>query len=90
MRPTDDEFKAALAEIERMRLEGEADPYHIIKCFHYLQQRDVVLEGALARAERYLRFGQPVEDHACLRRLLDEIIEERRRETEEEGEHFGL
>lgn len=90
MRPTEAELKAALAEIERLRVEGAEDPHHIIKCFRYLYRRDAVLERVLEHAERYLRFGLPEDEHARLRKLLDEIIEERRREAEEEGEHYGL
>lgn len=90
MKPTAEELKAALAEIERMRIEGEPDPHHLIKCFLYLNQRNEVLEKVLEHAELYLRFGQPEDEHARLRKLLDAILEERRREKDEEAEHFGL
>ncbi|MFC1684636.1 hypothetical protein ACFL0R_04075 [Pseudomonadota bacterium] len=90
MRPSDEELKTALTEIERLRVEEDEDPHHIVSCFLYLYRRDEVLERVLEHAERYLRFGQSEDEHARLRKLLDAIIEERRREAEEEGEYYGL
>ena len=90
MKPSDEELQEALAEVERMRVAGEEDPHHLVKCFLYLYRRDQVLEKVLEHAELYLRFGQPEDEHARLRKLLDAIIEERRREKEEEGDYYGL
>lgn len=90
MKPTAEELKEALAEMERMRVEAEEDPHHLVKCFLHLYRRNEVLERVLEHAELYLRFGLPEEEHAQLRKLLDAIIEERRREKDEEAEHYGL
>jgi hypothetical protein len=90
MKPSEEKLKEALAEVERMRLEGDEDPHHLVKCFLYLYRRNGVLERVLEHAELYLRFGQPEDEHARLRKLLDAIIEERRREKDEEAEHYGL
>ena len=85
MKPTAEELQIALEEAERMRELG-IDPMHFSKSLLYLNRRDEILEKLLVHVERYLQFGLPVDEHAQLTRLLDEIRHQERHESGGEGE----
>lgn len=88
-KPSDAELKEALSEAEKIRVIGD-DPYHLSKSLLYLHSRNGMLEEVAAHAERFLRFGLPEDEHAQLRRLLDHLLKETRREAGQDPEHFGL
>ena len=89
MKPTEAELKTALSEAERLRVAGE-DPHFLVKSLLYLHHRNEMLETVAEHAERFLRFGLPEDEHAQLRRLLDQLREETQRESDEDPETFGL
>jgi len=89
LKPSDAELKEALSEAEKTRITGE-DPHHLNKCLLYLHYRNGMLEEVAEHAERFLRFGQPEDEHAQLRRLLDHLLKATRQEKEQDPEQFGL
>ncbi|MFQ5470250.1 MAG: hypothetical protein ACE5EH_08075 [Gammaproteobacteria bacterium] len=81
-RPTDDEFKIALAEAGRMREHGN-DPKYLAKSLLNLNYRQQYLEDVLRAAEVYLRSGNGTSEHAKLVRVIELY---RRAETRSSGE----
>jgi hypothetical protein len=89
MKPTEEEFQAALEEAERLR-EDEEDTYFLAKSLFYLYKRNLELEQVMEHLERFLQFGLPVEEHSELIRIVEQVREEERRERGENAEDFGL
>ncbi len=87
MKPSEDEIRIALDEAERTR-DADEDSHHMAKCLLYLHQRNGDLEPILDHLEKYLRFGQPVEEHSALIRLVEGIRE--RDEVLDDSKGFGL
>ncbi len=87
MKPDESEFQIALDEAERIR-EKDEDSCHMAKCLFYLHQRNNDLEDVFKHLERYLLFGQPVEEHAALIRLVEGIRE--REDVVDDTKGFGL
>ncbi|EGW53723.1 hypothetical protein QQ73_16860 [Candidatus Endoriftia persephone str. Guaymas] len=88
-RPSKDEIKIALRMAEKVReREGVGAP--LARYLLYLHHRNERLESIYEHLERYLRFGQPENEHARLICLIEELREESRKETEENGGEFGL
>ena len=80
VKPSDAELKEALSEAERIRSSG--DPKHISKCLLFLHHRNSMLEKIAEHTERFLRFGMPEDEHAQLRRLLDQLSQESHQNSE--------
>lgn len=74
MKPTDQAFNQALEVAEMMR-ERSDDSSHIAHCLLYLHQRNKRLEEIVALVNRYLKFGQPEDEHARLILLLEQLEE---------------
>lgn len=74
MKPTDQEISKALEVAEMMR-ERSDDSSHIAHCLLYYHQRNKRLEEIVALTNRYLKFGNPEDEHARLVLLLEQLEE---------------
>lgn len=70
MKPTPEEFQAAIREAERLRADT-ADPHALAKTVLYQRERLRYLEDVLLRAERMVKFGMDEQEHALLVKALD-------------------
>ena len=89
MKPTKQEITEALETARRMSTRDD-DADHLAKTLLYLARRVEHLERIREYAERYVRFGNPVEDHRDLLVALQRAREHERDASGAEDAEFGL
>lgn len=89
MKPNKDQMGAAVAAAEQLRDKG-VDKHHLGRSLLYLQRRNKLLEQLLEHIELYLQFGLPEEEHAKLKKLLEEIRRQEHREGGVMNSDLGL
>ncbi|MCU7918830.1 MAG: hypothetical protein KZQ99_10475 [Candidatus Thiodiazotropha sp. (ex Dulcina madagascariensis)] len=87
--PSDDEIHQAIQAAQG--LVGKARPGDVLgRTLLYLHHRNQRLEQIADLLERYLRFGQPDNEHSQLVQLMEGLREEGREEKSEDIGDFGL
>ena len=86
-KPTEEELKQALAEVSRMREQGD-DPHFVAKTLLNTHYRCKLLEKVLQAAERYLHSGQAVHEHTLLVRVINEYHAKEKRSSGEDDDSF--
>ena len=84
-KPTEDELKQALAEVSRMREQGD-DPHFVAKSLLNIHYRFNLLEKVLQAAERYLHSGQAVHEHTVLVKAINDYHSKEKRSAGEDGD----
>lgn len=87
-KPTDEEFRQALAEAGRMRESGN-DPHHIAKALLNLNYRMKSMQEVLEAAEYYLR-GEDARLHQKLEIAIEKARAEDRRTSGRDADNTAL
>ncbi len=82
-KPTEEELKQALAEVSRMREQGD-DPHFVAKSLLNLHYRFKLLEKVLQATERYLHSGQAVHEHTVLVKAINDYHSKEKRSAGED------
>ena len=88
-KPTDEELTKALAEVSRMREQGD-DPHFVAKTLLNTYYRFKYLEKVLHAVEHFLHSGQAVHEHTQLVKAINEYHSIEKRSSGEDNENFSL
>jgi hypothetical protein len=88
VKPTEEEWDAALAAVKKLRDAG--DPDHLAKTFAYLDYRCDILDDLAKHAKRYVQFGLDEHEHRLLVKAVDRLREFESKQSGSEPGEMGL
>ena len=88
MKPTDEEYRAAVAAAGRLR-EGD-DPDHLGQTFFHMNRRIRLLEELYRHAKLYVQFGMDEQEHQLMIKAVDRLREDDAMQSGGEREDAGL